>query len=514
MTINCKDYPRNLLHGMTGQYADLVMGPNIYVHKCLMGKLSPFLASMFDTVDSKENMILVMPQVELSTVKKMVELIYTGRCSVTHAEIKKLNSLLNCLDMPIVIDHLSINTDAKEDQKMVGVKDQEDVPMMIDDLCVNMDINEDRKRGGSNQEFRNVSIKRLRSEAINSYHERSLRSTVKSEAVDSHHQERSLRSNLKNVVGKKELKLKKSNKVGGKIYRCKLCFLPLNMQSRFKVAHHMFTVHYKDKIQENLCGSLECSLCGKEFTSRSSVARHLGETHEVASAMYETDTESKLWRKSKNSQDTEKDVQKIEESKSENVDHTVDEQDIKTGRKRIRNSIYSLPCRHTVVNGIYVEVVHDVPAIEDLNLVTIESADIKVVDQTISSSSIPSRLLVHGRNSVPWKMYNEEYSDCVMGLVEKGMMKSIDKRCISTQENQFFHLWNEFILEYGYVGTIGRIHMSRVLERFIEERGKQVIQEKLYRQFVSHLVMLESEAVLPKGQMLRLAVKMQDVEFK
>ena len=103
-------------------------------------------------------------------------------------------------------------------------------------------------------------------------------------------------------------------------------------------------------------------------------------------------------------------------------------------------------------------------------------------------------------------LYNEEYSDCVMGWVEKGRMKSIEKRCISTQENQFFHLWNEFILGYGYVGAIGRIHMSRVLERFIEERGKQVIQENLYKQFVSHVVMLESEAVLLKGQMLRLAV--------
>ena len=82
MTLNCKDYPRNLLHGMTGQYADLVMGPNIYVHKCLMGKLSPFLASMFDTVDSKEDIILLMPQVEMSTVKKMVELIYTGRLEI------------------------------------------------------------------------------------------------------------------------------------------------------------------------------------------------------------------------------------------------------------------------------------------------------------------------------------------------------------------------------------------------------------------------------------------------
>merc|ERR1719431_575489 len=258
-----------------------------------------------------------------------------------------------------------------------------------------------------------------------------------------------------------------------------------------------------NKIQESLCGSLECSLCGKEFTSRSSVARHLGETHEVASAMYETDTESKLWRKN---------VQRIKESKSENGDNTVDKKDINTGRNRIRNSIYSLPCRNTVVNGIYVEVIHDAPAIEDLNLFTVESADIKAVDQTISSSSLPSRLLVHGRKSVPWKMYNVEYSDCVMGWVDKGLMKSIDKRCISTQENKFFHLWNEFILEYGYSGAIGRIHMSRVLERFIEERGKQVIQEKLYRQFVSHLVMLESEAVLPKGQMLRLAVKMQDVE--
>ena len=64
------------------QYTDLVMGPNIHVHKCLMSKLSPFLASMLETVDSKENLILVMPQVELLTMEKMVELIYTGRLEI------------------------------------------------------------------------------------------------------------------------------------------------------------------------------------------------------------------------------------------------------------------------------------------------------------------------------------------------------------------------------------------------------------------------------------------------
>lgn len=274
------------------------------------------------------------------------------------------------------------------------------------------------------------------------------------------------------------------------------------MESRFKVAHHMFSVHYKDKIQENLCHSLECSICGKIFTSSHSVARHLGETHEVASALYETDTKSKLWRKSKTSPDRGKDV------------HTVDKEEIKTGRKRIRNSIYSLPCRHTVVNGTYVEVIHDVPAIEDLNIDAIESVEVEVVDQVITSSCMASRLLVHGRNSVPWKIYNEEYSDCGMGWVEKGRMKNIDKRATSTHDNQFFHMWNEFMFGYGYVGAIGRIHMGKVLESFIEKKGKQVMQEKLYRQFVSHLVLLEREAVLPKGLMLRLLVKIQDVEYK
>ena len=392
------------------------------------------------------------------------------RCSITHTQLVKLNTLLNCLDMSMVVDHLSINVDMNEEQNMAG---------------------------GIDPEFKVVSTKRLRSKA-----------------VDSQAQQRSLRSDQNSVV--KNVKKVKTKKIVGDIYRCKICSLPLNMKSRFKVAHHMYSVHYKDKIQEDLCGSRECSLCGKEFTSEYSAARHFGETHEVATTLYETDTGSKLWGRNTTSPVKYKDLERIKKSKSECLEQTIDKQEMKFVRTRIRSSIYSKPklCQHPPGEAIFVEVVQDVPEIEDLILDDIESDEIdEVIDEDVSLSRLSSRLLIHGRNSVPWKIHTEEYSECVMGCVEKGRMRNIGKQGTSTDEAKFFHLWNEFMLEYGYIGAIGRIHMRRVMEGFIEERGKQVMQEKLYRQFVTHLVLLEREAVLPKGQLLRLASKIQDVQL-
>ena len=72
-------HPETLLQSITGKYADLNLGSNIFVHTSLFCKLSPFLSSLLNTVDTNEMVRLVMPQVELFSIQKMVELIYIGR---------------------------------------------------------------------------------------------------------------------------------------------------------------------------------------------------------------------------------------------------------------------------------------------------------------------------------------------------------------------------------------------------------------------------------------------------
>ena len=47
--------------------------------------------------------------------------------------------------------------------------------------------------------------------------------------------------------------------------------------------------------------------------------------------------------------------------------------------------------------------------------------------------------------------------------------------------------------------------------KIVEEIGREVMEGKLYRQFVLHLVQLGKEAVLSKGEVVRLVSKMQNV---
>ena len=82
---------------------------------------------------------------------------------------------------------------------------------------------------------------------------------------------------------------------------------------------------------------------------------------------------------------------------------------------------------------------------------------------------------------------------------------------LTVGEKRFFCLWNQFKLDRGYIGSVSRVHMTSMLDRFLEEIGREVMEGKLYRQFVLHLVQLEREAVLSKGEVLMLVCKMQKV---
>ena len=72
-------YLTGLLNSVKGEYTDMILAPGVRVHRCLLGKLSPLLASLPTFKDSSEMFTVVLPQVEVTTVEKMVELVYTGR---------------------------------------------------------------------------------------------------------------------------------------------------------------------------------------------------------------------------------------------------------------------------------------------------------------------------------------------------------------------------------------------------------------------------------------------------
>ena len=75
----CHDYQTNLLNNVRGQNTDLMLGPGVGAHKCLLSQLSPLLTSLLTTLDRSEVQTLILPQVELVIMEKMAQLVYTGR---------------------------------------------------------------------------------------------------------------------------------------------------------------------------------------------------------------------------------------------------------------------------------------------------------------------------------------------------------------------------------------------------------------------------------------------------
>ena len=61
-------YLPGLLNSVKGEYTDMILAPGVIVHKCLLGKLSPLLASLPTFMDSSEMLTVVLPQVEVTTV--------------------------------------------------------------------------------------------------------------------------------------------------------------------------------------------------------------------------------------------------------------------------------------------------------------------------------------------------------------------------------------------------------------------------------------------------------------
>ena len=58
----------------------------------------------------------------------------------------------------------------------------------------------------------------------------------------------------------------------------------------------------------------------------------------------------------------------------------------------------------------------------------------------------------------------------------------------------FYSLWNKFLLDHK--PGMCKVHLRSVLAEFIALWGSEVREKGLYRQFVTHLVMMEREGLI------------------
>ena len=115
-----------------------------------------------------------------------------------------------------------------------------------------------------------------------------------------------------------------------------------------------------------------------------------------------------------------------------------------------------------------VEVVNAAPNLQDLELENVVGVDgmrrrVNITRPVMIEDPLPdhlsSRYLVHGRNSLAWRVEeDEEYSECGMDWVKTRQTKNImEFDDLTVGEGSFFGLWNQFMLESGFVGCVGRV---------------------------------------------------------
>jgi len=123
-----------------------------------------------------------------------------------------------------------------------------------------------------------------------------------------------------------------------------------------------------------------------------------------------------------------------------------------------------------------------------------ESAESASNSSVLSSTqSRASRAVKHSRNNIPWVEDQEQFSD-VSWVKKKSLKDLMEFEDLTEGEKAFYSLWNQFILDYK--PGMCKVHLRSVLAEFIALWGREVKEKGLYRQFVTHLVMMEREGLI------------------
>ena len=172
--------------------------------------------------------------------------------------------------------------------------------------------------------------------------------------------------------------------------------------------------------------------------NKGSLARHIGETHEIATKLYEDEFSEELKAQVSTNLSSEAHIDltvKLDfpsrKTRKRIFDPSCENNVKKVICKRVRSSRYHLvPCNEeqAVRTGIVVEVLNIAPVIRDLKMDKVVSGEIlKVIEpaqlEEPLTSSLITRYLVHGSNNLAWKVDEEEYSDCLLDWVKDDRVK-------------------------------------------------------------------------------------------
>jgi hypothetical protein len=77
---------------------------------------------------------------------------------------------------------------------------------------------------------------------------------------------------------------------------------------------------------------------------------------------------------------------------------------------------------------------------------------------------------------------------------------------VSSDEKQFFHLWNEYLTHHP---CTGKMQLFQITGMFVEERGKEVVEKGLYQNFCFHLANLQEFSLFSPHQVLDVVDQLQ-----
>ena len=120
---------------------------------------------------------------------------------------------------------------------------------------------------------------------------------------------------------------------------------------------------------------------------------------------------------------------------------------------------------------------------------------------------LKTRMIVHGRNSVPYDQENEEFLPTSYSSVPEIIQRNIaDFVDVNPGEKRFMRLWDSFLVDKPFIGFI---HLPDIISSFIRLHGATIFSLNLFRNFIMFLSGLEQSGILDSCAFLRLINELQ-----
>jgi len=124
---------------------------------------------------------------------------------------------------------------------------------------------------------------------------------------------------------------------------------------------------------------------------------------------------------------------------------------------------------------------------------------------------LSERIIYHGRNWIPMGKFGkvEEEADCDCSWIFYFTRKRLeDITDVNVAEKTLMNMWNVHVAKYQGRGVM---HLDKVLKDFLTEHSHTLIEQNLYRNFVSHISSMKQASLISMDTMMYCVNGIQEV---